>query len=66
MRYPIGTENIKASGWSARTLAKVGRALAERDALAREGVEAIERQVARIDAAYAPMFALAPRAQTAE
>ena len=55
--YPIATENLKTLHWADRTLAKVCAALAQRDQIAADGRAGIERQVGRVRAAYAPLFA---------
>jgi polysaccharide pyruvyl transferase WcaK-like protein len=59
LNYPIGTERLQERGWSDRVLAKVTRCLSEQAAFASEGLKSLERQTGRIDAAYAPLFALA-------
>jgi polysaccharide pyruvyl transferase WcaK-like protein len=58
MNYPVPTEPVAIAGWADRVLRHVRDALDDRERLTVVGAEAVERQVARIDRAYRPLFDL--------
>jgi polysaccharide pyruvyl transferase WcaK-like protein len=58
MRYPFPTLQLRDADWTEKLMAHVERALAERAAIVAEGNAALERQVAAIQAGYAPLLAL--------
>ncbi|MEE4450772.1 polysaccharide pyruvyl transferase family protein [Novosphingobium resinovorum] len=60
MEYPIPTERLQVSGWASRVLAHVETCLSDqREDLRARGAVIMERQLGRVEAAYAPLFALA-------
>ena len=60
MDYPIPTERLQVSGWAGRVLAHVAACLADDDGeLRRRGAAIMAQQIERVEAAYAPLFALA-------
>lgn len=60
MDYPIPTERLQVSGWANRVLAHVAACLSDDEAaLRKSGAVITDRQIERIEHAYAPLFALA-------
>lgn len=60
MNYPLPTERLQSVGWSDRVLANVRRCLsAEREELKAEGARIMTRQIAHVQASYAPLLRLA-------
>jgi polysaccharide pyruvyl transferase WcaK-like protein len=60
MGYPLKTDRLQHAGWSKRLLERVAFCLTgEGTSLSAATPKILERQVARIDAAYEPLFAIA-------